>query len=317
MDDAVSVLLAGHLDQNRRVAIDAPREICGFRQGAEQGPSRVRSSGRSRFEEAQVAEQLQRLDGGWVEGELEVDIADAFPDEPRKGVDLLMVDGVHGKGSDRRRELVCLEFSEGRYGVVLAVPPDPRRGERLLDERLRTEEGDERIIRTRGGVPVAHLDRINTLHAVRGVPREHVAQSGILAHRAEGGQPCGFPGVGIHEWIPRVVRRVQIVQSLPEGGGLDRPIELRERRVDHEAASAHRTPQTLAIARIELRRTGLRTLQARRGALRKLPVDVGEDDLGHISARAEVLCYDRTDRSAPDQENTWWVGGYAVEPQFQ
>src|SRR5207245_7804497 len=121
MDDAVSVLLAGHLDQNRRVAIDAAREVCGFRQGAEQGPSRVRSSGRPRFEEAQVAEQLQRLDGGWVEGELEVDIADAFPDEPRKGVDILMVEGVHGKGSDRRQELVCLEYSEVSTGDVFII----------------------------------------------------------------------------------------------------------------------------------------------------------------------------------------------------
>src|SRR5438309_11636526 len=137
MDDAVSVLLAGHLDQNRRVAIDAAREVCGFRQGAEQGPSRVRSSGRSRFEEAQVAEQLQRLDGGWVEGELEVDIADAFPDEPRKGVDLLVVHGVHGKGSDRRWELIRLELSEGWHGIVLAVPPNPRWRKRLLDEGLR------------------------------------------------------------------------------------------------------------------------------------------------------------------------------------
>src|SRR5438445_10536690 len=91
MDDAVSVLLAGHLDQNRGVAIDAAREVCGFRQGAEQGPSRVRSSGRPRFEEAQAAEQLQRLDGGRVEGELAVDTADACPDEPRTGVDLRML----------------------------------------------------------------------------------------------------------------------------------------------------------------------------------------------------------------------------------
>ena len=228
-----------------------------------------------------------------------------------------MVDGVHGKGSDRRRELVCLEFSEGRHGIVLAVPPNPRRRKRLLDERLRAEEGDERIIRTRGGVAVAHLDRINTLHAVRGVPREDVAQSRILAHRAEGRQPRGFPRVGIHERIPRVVRRVQIVESLCQRGGLDRSIELRERRVDHEAASEHRTPQALTVARIELGRTGLRTLQARGRALRKLPVHVGEDDLGHIIARAKVLSHHGTNRSAPDQENTRWVGGYAVEPRFQ
>src|SRR2546426_614945 len=100
VQDAVSVLLAGHLDQDRRVAIDAPGEVCRFRQGAEQGSSRVRASGRPRFEEVQVAEQLQGLDGRRVEGELEVDIADAFPNEPRKGVDLLVVHGVHGKGSD-------------------------------------------------------------------------------------------------------------------------------------------------------------------------------------------------------------------------
>src|SRR3989475_5897651 len=249
MDDGVSVLLAGHLDQNRGVAIDAAREVCGFRQGAEQGPSRVRSSWRPRFEEAQVAEQLQRLDGGWVEGELEVDIADAFPDEPRKGVDLLMVDGVHGKGSDRRRELVCLEFSEGRYGVVLAVPPNPRRRERLLDERLRAEEGDERIIRTRGGVAVAHLDRINTLHAVRGGPREDDAQSRILAHRAQGRQPRGLPSVGIRERIPRVVRWVEVIQSLGEGSRLYCPVELRERGVDDEAAATHRPPEAFRIAR--------------------------------------------------------------------
>src|SRR2546421_559100 len=315
--DAVSVLLAGHLDQDRRVAIDVPGEVRRFRQGAEQGASRVRPSGRPRFEEAQVAEQLQRLDRGRVEGELEVDIADAFPNEPRKGVDLLVVHGVHRKGSDRRRELVGLEFSEGRHGIVLAVAPDPRRGERLLDERLRAEQGDERIVRTRGGVAVADLDRINTLHAVRGVPREDVAQSGILAHRAKGRQPRGFPRDGIHERIPRVVRRVQIIESFRERGGLDRSIELRERRVDHEAASAHRASQSFRVARIELGRTGLRTLQARRGALREFPVHVGEDDLGDIIARAKVLSHHGTDRSAPDQENTRWVGGYAVEPRFQ
>src|SRR5437899_10388738 len=100
MDDAVSVLLAGHLDQNRRVAIDAAREVCGLRQGAEQGPSRVRSSGRSRFEEAQVAEPLQRLDGGWVEGELEVDIADALHDDPRERVDPLMVGRAEETGAE-------------------------------------------------------------------------------------------------------------------------------------------------------------------------------------------------------------------------
>src|SRR2546425_930735 len=107
------------------------------------------------------------------------------------------------------------------------------------------------------------------------------------------------------------------VSSSPKGGGLDRPIELRERRVDHEAASAHRAAQSFRVARIELCRTGLRTLQTRGGSLREFPVHVGEDDLGDVITRAKVLSHHGTDRSAPDQENTRWVGGYAVEPRFQ
>src|SRR3989442_10202855 len=136
------------------MAIDGTGQVRGLRQGAEQRASRARASRRAWLEEAEVAEQLQRLDGRRVEGELEVHIAHAFPDEPREGVDLLVVHGIHREGADRRRELVRLELAEGRHRIVLAVAPDPGRRKGLLDESLRAEEGDERVAGTRGGVAV-------------------------------------------------------------------------------------------------------------------------------------------------------------------
>ena len=48
---------------------------------------------------------------------------------------------------------------------------------------------------------------------------------------------------------------------------------------------------------------------------REVPVDIGEDDVGHGVARAKMLSRHGTDRSAPDQENIRRVGGYAVEPR--
>ena len=63
--------------------VDAAREVRGFRERGEQRLSRTRSAGRPPLEEVKVAEQLQRLDGRGVEGQLEIDISNALADESR------------------------------------------------------------------------------------------------------------------------------------------------------------------------------------------------------------------------------------------
>src|SRR6266568_5172647 len=90
-----------------------------------------------------------------------------------------------GRAANRaRRELVRLRLPERRHALVLAIPPDTGRRERLLDERLRAEEGDERIFGARGRLAVAHPNGLEGVHAVGREAREEVAQARVLAHPA-------------------------------------------------------------------------------------------------------------------------------------
>ena len=50
--------------------------------------------------------------------------------------------------------------------------------------------------------------------------------------------------------------------------------------------------------------------------LRKLPVDVGEENIPNRFVCGEVMRDDGTDRSAADHENLRAVGDDAVDPRF-
>src|SRR3972149_591225 len=167
-------------------------------------------------------------------------------------------------------------------------PPDPGWGEGLLDERLRTEQCDERMFRTRGRVAIADLDRLHAGHAVRGVPDEDIPDPRGFPHAAERGEPLLLPEVRIDEGIRDVARRVEIVKTELPRGALDRGIEPWQGRVDHDTAILHRAPQSQPVAGVQLRRMGFRTPKSRDDPLRQVAVHVGNDYVRNRAPRAKM-----------------------------
>lgn len=99
-------------------------------------------------------------------------------------------------------------------------------------------------------------------HFERRVSCEDVAESGVLAHPTQGREASRLPSIGIGERIRRLVRGVEVVQARVKRRGLNRAVEARQGRVDDEAASAHRAPQCVPVARVQLHRVRFRALQA-------------------------------------------------------